>query len=356
MHCLHPESCPQDKMIIINFLLAHLSFSAASNFLESKVMLEDGIGLKVLAVVVAMSTPLKFAIFILHVVEPVFEKSRFAVDPRYQGDPCIESIPDSLAFIEPLKAPLQPSDILIYSGGQSYERRTSGFGEITSEYLRRFANHHGYNLVFLDELDYDRTLELRKIKFEPSWHKIFAFKSAIERYPNVKYVVWLDDDILVPHNETDMLNHYINMMEEAPEIEILIGDDIDTQVLNAGMFFARASQFTRLVMEEALFQIGFENDGHFTKNLHFEQSCIKALRDRQGPEDKIRVISHRDGLFNFNTFANIPELMAKPTDAFIHCLSMPPEIKLRFIEKHLNLIDQWYQSLPSNCSYPMKLQ
>ena len=269
-------------------------------------------------------------------------------------DPCAINLPDTLSFQEPLANGLKPSDIVIYSGGDSYERRTTGFGNITSTYLRKFADHHGYNLVFCDELDYDKSLTVNGVKYGAQWHRIFAFSGVMKRFPEAKYLVWLDDDILAPYPETDMLNHYINMLESSHRTFILIGDDIETQVLNSGMYFAKISPFVQWVMAE-LIQIGLENENFYTSHHHFEQTCLRELRKRHTFDEQVKIIKHREGVYNFNTFVNIDQIKAQPTDAFIHFINMPHPRRLELMNEYLGVIRQWRGMVPANCTYPLSL-
>lgn len=267
-------------------------------------------------------------------------------------DPCAQNIPDTLSFLEPLSSNVKPSDIVIYSGGDSLERRTTGFGNITSTYLKKFTDYHGYNLAFCDELDYDKSLVMNGVKFAPNWHRIFAFKSLMKRFPDAKYVVWLDDDILVPFHETHMLNHYINWMESQKRIQVLIGDDIETQVLNSGMYFARIGPFLSWLIDEII-ATGFERDGFYSTKFHHEQSCLRDLRSRHNFIEHVKIIPHREGIYNFNTFVNIDAIKAKPTDAFIHFINMPHPKRLELMGQYLEVAAKWRSSVPSNCTYPM---
>lgn len=267
------------------------------------------------------------------------------------ADACTENIPDSLSFLEPLINGLTASGILIYSGGHSYERRTSGFGALTSKCLRDFCDHHGYNLVFLDELKYEPVYN--GTAFSPQWHRVFAYEHLKAMYPHVKYIVWIDDDILIPYPETHMLNHYINKMEEDTNIEMMLADDIDIQELNTGMMVMRNSQFTSWVVSN-LPMIGLEFNAHFATEPLYEQDCLKILRHRHALQTPIRVIHHRDGRYNFNSLVNVPGMKARPTDAFIHFLGISGEARAERMKVFLHRATVWRASVPSNCTYPIQ--
>lgn len=266
-------------------------------------------------------------------------------------DPCRLNVPSSLLFMEPLASALLPQDIVLFSGGHSLERRTTGFGSITSQHLQRFAKHHGYNLAFLDELEYSRSLLVHNITFAPNWHRVFAFHSLIERFPEAKYLVWLDDDILVPYHETDMLNHYINLMESDEDVQLLIGTDIGGREMNTGMFFAKNTQFTAWTMD-ALLAVGMENEGHLARFHYHEQEALTLLRRTHQLTTEIKIIPHRDRLYNFNTFAGRAGNLARYTDAFIHYLDMSPENRMQQMKNMVERVGTWRASV-LNCTFPI---
>lgn len=269
-------------------------------------------------------------------------------------DPCFRGLPDALSFIEPLNPSLKPNEIVLYSGGHSYERRTTGFGAISSEELKKLAAYHGYHLAFLDELDYDRQLLVNGIPFAPQWHKIFAFDSLRQRFPNARYYVWLDDDILSLFPESNMLNHYINMVEADMSIEMLIGDDIQTQVLNTGMYIVRNNEFIAELMQQIIL-MGLEDDGFLAKNHFHEQGSLKVLRVRLNLEAKIPIIQHRDGPYNFNTFHNIWGNYAWPLDAFVHHVCCTAQQKESIMKSRLRWAQSWRDQMPQNCTFPINV-
>lgn len=268
-------------------------------------------------------------------------------------DPCLANIPDALSFKEALCDQILSKDIVILSGSHNIDRATSDFGKFSADHLRRFADFHGYTLVFLHELDYDKSMYYKGVQFSNHWHKPFAFPVLRKNYPDAKYFVWLDDDVLVPYPETDMLNHYVNAMQADQSVHILVGEDIQSQVLNAGMYFMKNSPFSFWIMEE-IKEIGLEQKGHWATNYHHEQSCMVEVRKRHSLENHIRVISHRQGRYNFNTFVDKSEILAKVGDAFVHYVSMP-QGKLDRMKAFMKEVAQWRASVPDSCNYPYQI-
>lgn len=269
-------------------------------------------------------------------------------------DPCMFGVPDALSFIEPLKPNLKPSEVVLFSGGDSYQRRTSGFGAITSEQFMKLAAYHGYQLVFLDELDYDRKLIVNGTHFAPLWHKTFAFKSLRARFPHAKYYVWLDDDILSLFPESDMLNHYINIVEADSSIELLIGDDTGTNELNAGMYIVRNTEFIAELMQKIIL-MGLEDNGFLAKYHYHEQDGLRILRKRHNLQAKIPIIKHRTGPYHFNTYHNIFNFFARPLDTFVHHVCCTVEQKEAIMKDRLKWAQSWREKMPKDCIYPVNI-
>jgi hypothetical protein len=176
-------------------------------------------------------------------------------------------------------------------------------------------------------------------------------------FPDAKYFVWMDDDILVPYPETDMLNHYVNMMEADPGFHMLFASEADEFVLNSGMFIMRNNNFTSWAYEEAI-KIGCENDGYLSWHFGHEQTSIAEVRHRYRLQQQIRVLPHRDGLYNFNTFArwarqDTPDMVVQQGDAFTHFLSGNGAAKLKRMQDWLKPIDAWRARVPETCKFPI---
>lgn len=272
------------------------------------------------------------------------------------NDTCLVNLPSALSFIEPL-VNIRPKEVVLFSGGDSLRRRQTGFGRVSSAALQDFASHHGYKLVFLDQINYEKSLQYGGLTFKPQWHRVFAMAELRAMFAEAKYFVWFDDDILVPYKETDMLNHYINMMEAEEDWQMLYGLEGADYVLNSGMFIMKNTDFSFRVYQETL-DVALEEDGRLAYNQHMEQEAIAIIRSRHSLHDKIRVISHRDGPYNFNTFArdcswDPPGLKSEYGDAFVHFLG--DQQKERNMNAVMRLMLHWRKQKPIRCSYPVDI-
>lgn len=268
-------------------------------------------------------------------------------------------VPDSLRFIEPLAESLKPSDILILTGGDCKARRLYGFPKLTADSVFEFAAYHGYHLAFLDELDYDRQLIFEGTKFHVYWQRVFALPAARERFKDVKYIVWLDDDILIPYQETHMLNHYVNQMEADDNWEMTYAEEGFGYVLNSGLFIMKNRVFAHNVYGMAKI-IGLENNGYLAHLFGHEQEAIIEVRKRYGLQHQIRVLPHRQGIYNINSFYretiyDPPGSRWKEGDAFVHLLGSSGHLREQRILRLLHNVQDWRKSIPSHVKFPINL-
>lgn len=272
---------------------------------------------------------------------------------------CSKDVPDALAFIEPLVPSIKPSDIVIFSGGDSLKRRSSGFGKVSADSLEKFAKHHGYRIIFLDQMEYNRSLKVGNVQYTGHWHRAFAMPDLRVKFPDAKYFVWFDDDIMVPYPETDMLNHYVNLMEADPNWEMLYGDEGAHYVLNSGMYIAKNTDLSFHAYSEAIL-IGLENDARLSHTFGHEQEAIIIYRERFNVKDKIRVIGHRESVYNFNTLCrhvswDPPAMVARDGDAFVHFAGLNPAERINLMGSMLRRIGAWRKQR-RHCKYPVALR
>lgn len=277
--------------------------------------------------------------------------------PEWSNDPCRVSLPSALSFVERLAGSIQPREVVIFTGGDSLQRRLSGFSLQSGNSIRAFAAYHGYQQIFVDELDYNKALQYGGYTYRPQWHRVFALPSLRLKYPNAKYYIWMDDDVLVPYQETDMLNHYINLMEADPTWHMLYGDEAPAYVMNSGFFIMKNTDFCFDFYSKAI-DLGTENNGHLSREYFLEQEAVHVLRRRHGFETQIRIIPHRNGPYNFNTFArqtsfDPPGSMAQYGDAFVHFLGQPANEKLRKMNNMIRDVSLWRSQRPRSCAYPV---
>lgn len=276
-----------------------------------------------------------------------------------KDDLCRRNLPSSLSFIEPLVDSIKPEEVVIFTGGDSYQRRQSGFALLSGDSIRDFAKYHGYQQIFVDELDYDKSLQYGGYTYRPQWHRVFAMPSLRAKYPTAKYFIWMDDDVLVPYKDTHMLNHYINLMEADPEWQMVYGDEAPEYVMNSGFFIMKNTDFSFDLYSKAI-ELGTENNGHLSREYFLEQEAVHVLRKRHGLEKQIHIIPHRDGRYNFNTFArqtsfDPPGSMVQSGDAFVHFLGQSPADKLRKMRNTIQQVATWRKQKPAYCTYPVPL-
>lgn len=272
---------------------------------------------------------------------------------------CLQGLPSSLSFTEKLRSPLMPSDVVIFSGGESLERRENGYSRLSAQSIELFALTHGYRYVFLDQLEYNKALKVGDIIFSPHWHRVFAIPALRAAFPDAKYFVWLDDDILVPYRETDMLNHYINYMELSDQFQMMYGDEGDDYVLNSGFFIMKNTEFSFNAYKQAV-ELALTNNAQLAHHFGHEQEAIAKVRSMNGYDNQILILEHRHDRYNFNTFArearqDTPGMKAIYGDAFVHFTgqnAITREQKMLMIMKH---VDQWRRAVPSFCTYPIQI-
>jgi len=270
---------------------------------------------------------------------------------------CIVDLPNALGFREALANNMTSSKVSIFSGGDSLVRRSFPPYSLSADTIKNFATHHGYNLIFLDELDYDKSLEFKGIKFSPHWHRVFAMESMRAQFPDSKYFVWFDDDILAVWPETDMLNHYINLMENDDEWKIMYVRERDPIILNSGLIIFKNTDFAFDAFYE-LIHIGMQNNGRLANIFGHEQEAMAKYRAENGLERQIRLVSNREQPYSLNTFyrSNPPDLPGARYqfgDAFVHFLGGSDGSRIVDMNQVMYEANRWRDVRPSFCTYPV---
>lgn len=286
-------------------------------------------------------------------MSPPFKKDELGADPI-----CLQDVPDPLSFLEPLYGNLKPEHIVIFTGGESFGRRQEGFAKLSANALDKFAKYHGYSIVFLDQLDYDRSLKIGEAQFTGHWHRVFAMPDLRKKYSDAKYFVWFDDDVLAPYPETDMLNHYVNLMEKDEEWQMLYGEEAEEFVLNSGMFIIKNTDFC-FDAYRAVIDIGLEKEFHLATQFGYEQGAMVEYRRHHNLHSSIRVIEHRSGPYNFNTFNRMlnrdtPGTMARIGDAFVHFLGLQSHQRLYWMKYFIGRVEEWRKPR-MHCKFPVSL-
>lgn len=278
------------------------------------------------------------------------------VEPEFE---CFLQTPTCLSFVEPLVDTIQPEQVAIFTGGDSWERRQSGFSKLSADTIIEFAGHHGYGLAFLDQLNFTKPTVYKNVSFTPHWHRIFALDDLRQRFSSAKYFLWMDDDILVPYKETDALNHWINLMEKEPEWEIMYAAEVDGFFLNSGMFIFKNHDFAFNAFKDLL-ELGVQK---WASTPLYEQSAmvdyLRQPEHRSWQTTKVKRLNARDGPYTFNSFyrcAMCDEFQFsryRPGDAFAHFLGTPNWLRDIYAVKLMEDVQRWRQHIPSHCRYPI---
>jgi hypothetical protein len=209
---------------------------------------------------------------------------------------------------------LNPSDIVILTGGDRRPRQGS-FADISWRQIKALAETHGYCLENILDLPFDKRLEYKGVRFAPYWLRVFAMPAAAKKYPEARYFVWLDDDVMVPYASTHMLAHYINILYSEPGGHFLFTSDVYGRPINSGIFIMRNVEWAHEFMMRVR-EVGLEDGARLAHKIFHEQEAISILNEREGlwKSRHIMVVSKRQGHFNINTFF----VQAKFGDAFIH--------------------------------------
>lgn len=282
-----------------------------------------------------------------------------SVGVRERQDVCKFRLPSALSYIEPLQESIRSDQIVIITGGDSLARRQSGFAKLSADSIREFAGHNGYKLVFLDEVNYDKSLTFKGVKFHAMWHRVFALPVIRKMFPGAKYFVQMDDDILVPYKETQIVNHLINRMESDQEWLMTYGEEGGSYVLNSGFFIFKNTDFAFDAYQQAT-DIGTENAGYLARYFGHEQEAILQVRKRNRVEHHIRVLPHRQGHYNFNTFAREASwdpdgAKAVRGDSIVHYLGQPADVRVTKMKELLSEVEEWRRMHPKRCTYPIQL-
>lgn len=272
---------------------------------------------------------------------------------------CLLQAPTCLSFVEPLVASVRPDQVTIFTGGDSLERRQKGFSRMSADSITAFASHHGYNLVFLDQLEFTRPSVYKNVTFTPHWHRIFALESLRQRFPESKYFLWMDDDIVIPYQETEMLNHWVNQMEADHDWQIMYAAEVDGYYLNSGMFIFKNDDFP-FHLYSSLLDLGVQQ---WAAKPLYEQSALvellKRLVNRDLQVSKIRRIKAREGPYTFNGFYRCAMAEEHQNnryrhgDAFAHLLGTPDWLRDIYARELMEEVERWRQIVPSHCRYPI---
>lgn len=191
----------------------------------------------------------------------------------------------------------------IMSGGN---RDPHGAHEKVIENHRAFAQSRGYSYWW------HAGSMVAEQGWQPYWSKIAQLRRRMQRHPEEKAWVWIDDDIVLTNHRTDMFEA---ALERYPNASVLVTADAwaEASALNTGIIIVRNDERAREIMEE-LWHLATEprEDGlslaHASQRLCLhEQEALASLAQRtRCGSGGIEVLPQRaDGDaagFNLNTF------------------------------------------------------
>jgi hypothetical protein len=207
--------------------------------------------------------------------------------------------------------------------------------------LEEYCLKHGYRYIFLD-------LYENKLKLPIYWKKIQLVQEILLTLPSDEYVMWMDSDTMICHNEISL-----NVLIEDNEKSIFIGNDfpnIITNTYNAGVFIIKNNERGKRFIDDCIKmylsnkECRYEN-GEFSLGKKwagscYEQGIMNKLLKSEYNNDVQLIANH----FLLNT--NMPI-----TSTFILHLfdgnQSTPSVRNKFLTEQFKRIYNKYEILPS---------
>ena len=104
---------------------------------------------------------------------------------------------------------------------------------------KKYSRIHGYSYIRLNNCD--------PIESSTYWCKIYKVKKFLES-GNYDYVLWLDSDTIFTNFDTS-IDYYISKMGEP---DIIISNDSNSYILNAGIFLIKNSNIGRSFINDCI--------------------------------------------------------------------------------------------------------
>jgi len=220
------------------------------------------------------------------------------------------------------------------------ETRSFGALHYHNKNLEEYCLKHGYRYIFLDHYE-------NKLKLPIYWKKIQLVQEILLTLPSDEYVMWMDSDTMICHNEISL-----NVLIEDNEKSIFIGNDFPhiTNTYNAGVFIIKNNETGKRFIDDCINmylskqECRYEN-GEFTLGKEwagscYEQGIMNKLLKSEYKNDVQLIANH----FLLNT--NIPI-----TSTFILHLfdgnQSTPSVRNTFLTEQFKRIYNKYEILPS---------
>ncbi len=220
----------------------------------------------------------------------------------------IEMIPQPLTFVEELQAPLKPSNVLVFTGTDNpADLEANPFIQASVKAVQELCETNGYQFTTTWELAAKRPqfkmnkLRYRNTEFAPYWLRLFAMPFIRRLYREVKYIVWIDADILVTYPQTHTFNRLIRILNETRHGLFLFSED-PLCPLNSGIMIMRNVLAAYRMLQDAL-DVGVEDERKWNLNRFHEQDAFAKLKDLSPLNNKkIMVIPRFNKNVNLNAF------------------------------------------------------
>ena len=186
--------------------------------------------------------------------------------------------------------------------------------ESNKEYFER------YNFKYIFE---DKVLNKSR---HPAWSKIKLLQREMKNNPDIEYIVWIDDDIIIK-------NHTINFKDIISKYSfdhILIddNDNIGGWKLNSGFFVCKNNETTYQILQHIW--ISAKKD-HYWGGVWENDTMNDYYKNLSDTQNEIKIIPHR----TIQTFYN----RYKDGEFAIHFAGMKnQEKRIQLINNHLKKI------------------
>lgn len=248
-------------------------------------------------------------------------------------------------------------------GSSMKEQRTYGSVKIAFEAAKAFANHQGYTLVPMDELDYDKDLKFNGVQFHPSWASIFALIGLRTALPDAKYFIFIDPGTLITYPESHVFNHYINIMESDPDWKILALETVEPHLLGTSLLIFKNEDFCFDVFFDSI-----DLAKHSKSNLAQLYPCEKgAIAEHMRTIDPtgqhlVKLPAHRPPYSLSPIYWLFSGAPAGPLDryeygdAMVRFPGIAENHKLLVMNGILAEATRWRSQRPSFCKYPLSFE
>ncbi len=164
----------------------------------------------------------------------------------------------------------------------------------------------------------------------PPWSKILLLKREMKLNPDIPFIVWIDDDIIITNHEIELLKIIEEYMEDN---NIILSEEV-VPPFNTGFIICRNNQDTYDYLDR-IYKLG-ENSEYKTKP-NWEQEIM--INDYNVNKDKIKIIPY--GIIqNFYRDYNLPAGMKwKKGDFTAHLTGMSIDRRMSIRDYILKILN-----------------